>query len=341
MMNTSPNITPPTINSVTSESEGFRAVYETPGTYDNVLLRHYFAEAEDTDLITSWLRSTYGEPRDTGPRQAATRLNVVEFGCGTGRVTERVAPYAASLLGVDYSPSMIDTFASRYPTADTLCLDTRDAVHLLQTKGSADSFDLVTAFWSLSYPLGACFEELTENGIVALESQEEGRRKAKQLVKDMVNLLTENGHFLCLLFDSDSAEQRLVTEAWETIAPTPFGDRGYTRSLLLEALRECENDGQGWLTHARHGGVALADDVKTARRWFTSAHFKDLPALVDSENVMADVDHFIEKHTSGDGRVHLPAGVHFIDFHRVGGTDIHLPPAKAKNPTTTILDQSS
>jgi SAM-dependent methyltransferase len=303
---------------------GFHAVYEEAGVYDEVLLRHYFAGREDTDLVAEWLLDRFGPPRSaeaTGPGG----LRVVEFGCGTGRVTERTAPYAATLLGSDYSSVMTCAFADRFPSAETLCADTREAVSVLLNGGYAGGFDLVSAFWSLSYPLGACFETLDAAGIHPVADLQAALAAASALVTGLVDLLAPDGHLLALLFDSDSPEQRLVTWAWEKVAPTPFGDRAYTRTVLREELLAAEIAGRGALTWIRLPGVAVAPDRSAAVRWFTAVHFKDLPQLTTDREVMEAVTDFVGCWTGADGTVTLPAGVHLIDFYRDAVGAAHLP----------------
>lgn len=306
------------------KAPSFRAVYEQPGRYDDVLLRHFFGGREDTDLVAEWMAAAFGPP--PGPAAAGAKgLRIAEFGCGTGRVTDRLAPYARQLLGADYSPAMTDAFQRHFPQARALCADTRDAVAALLAEGFAGHFDLVGAFWSLSYPLGACFESLDGDGIRPAPDPGAAHQAASAFVSGLVDLLAPGGHLLALLFDSDSPEQRLVTWAWERIAPTPFADRAYTRTILVQKLLAAEAAGRGNLTTTRLAGVAVAEDRARALRWFTSAHFKDLPKLVLDPEVIHAVNGFVTRSTCPDGTVVLPAGVHVIDFHRGPAGPTHLP----------------
>lgn len=301
----------------------FRAIYEQPGQYDEILLRHFFRGREDTDLISDWMVSTFGQPPQT--REAAAGLRVLEFGCGTGRLTERTAPYASSILGVDYSPVMTEAFIQRFPTARSMCADTRDAVPALLSQGLTGRFDLVSAFWSLSYPLGAYFESLDASGLRPVEDLGRARRGVADLVTGLVDLTAPGGHLVAMLFDADSPEQQLVTWAWERVAPTPFGERSYSRNLLLQGLLASEAAGCGTLTTTRLPGIAVARDAVEAMRWFTAAHFKNLRQLTGDAEVIAAVNRFITLATGPDGTVLLPAGVHLIDFHRGDTTHAHLP----------------
>ena len=223
-----------------SERE-FRAVYGEPGLYEQVLLPHHFGGVADDELVRRLLVQHYGPP------PARPRLQVVEFGCGTGRVTRHLAPYADRLIGVDSSPAMTAAFAARFSAGQTRHADTAAAVAALREEGCAGRFDVIGAFWSLSYPLGAFLETVTADGIRPVPDPGRGLRQAADLVDALVDLLAPGGHLLALHFDAGSGEQQLVTRAWDTIWPTPFADRGYTLRILTGALAAAERRGQGRL----------------------------------------------------------------------------------------------
>jgi ubiquinone/menaquinone biosynthesis C-methylase UbiE len=64
----------------------------------------------------------------------------LDFACGTGRITERVAPSARESVGVDISESMLAVARRKCPKTRFVCADlTRDDVDL-------GLFDLVTSF---------------------------------------------------------------------------------------------------------------------------------------------------------------------------------------------------
>lgn len=291
-----------------TRQDGFKAVYEVAGLYDQILVPHYYDGVEDVDLVGQLMFEHYGSP------DVARRLSIVEFGCGTGRITVNLAPYAGRLVAVDSSPAMLDTFGKRFPGAETRCVNTRDAVALLLGDGQAGKFDVVAAFWSLSYPLGEYFEQMTAEGVDPEPDIAAARVRASQFVRDLLRLLAPGGHLLVLFFDSETCEQRLVTRLWERVAPFPQGGRGYTRQLLLDRLYAAERAGLGHLTHVRRAGVATAPDRDAAQAWFTTVHLKGMPALVDDPHVQRDIDTFVTAHTRPAGQVEIPTGVHIIDF---------------------------
>jgi SAM-dependent methyltransferase len=297
----------------------FRAVYRSASVYDDLILPHFYGGAEDADLVAGLMSDIYDQPG------AARNLSIVELGCGTGRVTSRLAPYAGSLLAVDSSQSMIATFAARYPDAETWCLDIRQAVARMIDEGRAGTFDVVSAFWSLSYPISECFEEVTAEGVRPVPDQAAARDRARRLVSDVVRLVARQGHLLMLYFDPDTREQRLVTQLWERIAKFPYDRRAHTRQLLIDELRAAEGRGEGWLTYTRLGGVAVASGREAARAWFNHLHLKDVPALVNDPEVQQAIERFVEGCAQPSGEVAIPSGVYVIDFHAAPGPQAQLP----------------
>ncbi|MFD3509323.1 methyltransferase [Nocardia sp. NPDC058666] len=298
-------------------NSSFRAVYETAGIYDKLLLRHFYVGTEDIDLVADWLTEHYAAP--------SASLNIVEFGCGTGRITDAIAPYARNLVLADYSETMVAAVAQKFPDAQTICADTGDAVTSLIAADRASTFDLVTAFWSLSYPIGEFFEELSSAGVRPQRDQAVAADQARKFVLDLVGLVAPGGHLLTMLFDAESPEQQLVTQAWETVAPFPDGGRAYTRHVLIDALRDAENRGDGTLTHTRLGGVAWAPTRAAARDWFFGVHFKHHPQLLGDRDLEQVVEEFIDEYHMPNCGVALPSGVHFIDFHAVAHPRASLP----------------
>jgi len=294
-------------------------VYRSADLYDAVLAPHYYGGVDDVDLVGRLMAEHFGEPGERG------ELTIAEFGCGTGRVTSCLAPHARRLVGIDSSRSMIAAFETRFPRAETRCLRTQAAVAQLLDEGLGEAFDVVGAFWSLSYPLGEFFEAMTEDGIRPVADVVTARASAGRLVQDLLALVAPGGHLLALFFDSETREQRLVTRLWERIAPFPDGGRAYTRQLLLDELRAAEDRGVGWLTHTRRGGVAVAPSEEAAHAWFNHLHLKDFPTLVDDPDVQREVGAFVRDCTIPNGTVLIPSGVHVIDFHATADPLLHLP----------------
>jgi ubiquinone/menaquinone biosynthesis C-methylase UbiE len=101
--------------------------------YDSVLAAAPF-DAYMARLEGEFLRRTIATLFSSGkPRH-------LDFACGTGRITEVVAPLSAETVGVDVSASMLEQARRKCPAATFVETDV--------TRGDADlgTFDLVTAF---------------------------------------------------------------------------------------------------------------------------------------------------------------------------------------------------
>lgn len=290
------------------KTRGYRAVYETADYHDEVLLPHDFSGVDDRALAARLIDSGLATRRERP-------LSALELGAGTGRMTGILTAKFTAVTAVDGSADLLRAAAQWNPGVEVWHADIADAVAVLAEQRR--TFDLVTAFWSLSYPLGACFEEVTATGITQVADTDAARRAALEICAHVLGAVAPGGMLLAFFFDPETAEQRLVTWAWERLAPTPGGDRGMSRRLLEEVLREAEANGDGILTVTRVGGHAVAPSLDAARRWFLAAHFKDHRRLVGDPDIRAAVDDLIAQRTTADGTARLPSGLYAVQFRRV------------------------
>lgn len=286
----------------------FNAGYRNSEVYDEILLPHYYSGKEDLELVRDHLGTHLGPPPTTGQDE------VLELGCGSGRLTTLLAPYAAELLATDKSEDMISAVRQRFPGISTRCADTESVVRTLHAEGKGNNFDLIGSFWSLNYPLLECFEETTENGVVSSNNFEDGLARARSLLHDLIALLAPAGRLIILFFDADTEEQRLVTKLWERIAPFPGTGRDYTWRLLHDALIKAELEGRGTFYHARLPGVALARSLTAAREWLLTGHLNNYSELCTDPEVHSAIDTFAGEHRRADGTVCIPSAVHFVEF---------------------------
>lgn len=280
-------------------------LYDIDGAYDTVLVPYQFDGHTDEQVLTRHLdKITHGRP-----------LTVLELGCGTGRMTTHLLAYANHLRCVDASAAMLAGFRRRHPHLNPLHADARTAVAHLAQRTPPATFDLVAAFWSLNYPLLACFEHNDGRQIRPLDHTT-GLAAAAAFLRQLMALVAPDGHLLAFFFDNDTAEQQLVTRLWERIAPFPGSGRDYTRTLLLEALHAAQLAGQGTLVHRRLTGYAGDATAQAACDWILRGHLRGFPGLADAPDVQAEVTAFVAAHTSRTGAVRIPAGMHLIDWHR-------------------------
>lgn len=82
----------------------------------------------------------------------------LDFACGTGRITEQIAPLAAQSTAVDISPAMIEQVRAKCPTTRLFLGD------LTQDPMDLGAFDLATAFRFF----GTARDELREGAMAAI-----------------------------------------------------------------------------------------------------------------------------------------------------------------------------
>ncbi|MEU8134961.1 class I SAM-dependent DNA methyltransferase [Streptodolium elevatio] len=291
-------------------TDDLAAVYRDVALHDRVLPVHRYrvpGTAEpvtDVELVARTLADLNPDSR---------RLDVLDLGCGAGRVTYALAPHAHAVTGVDPSPEMITAFSRAFPDARTLTTDAASAVR--QLRSEAARFDVIGAFWSLNYPLGSFYERTTPDGVETVADLPAADRAARRFVDDLVDLLAPGGHLLVLYFDSESPEQRLVTRMWERLAAFPGTGRAHTRAVLTDRLHAAEEAGRGRLTALRLPGTVRAADAEAARAWMTDYHLAGHPQLRDDRKVGDAVDAFVAQHTvAPSGEVVIPSGVHLLHF---------------------------
>ncbi|OUE20719.1 Trans-aconitate 2-methyltransferase [Clavibacter michiganensis] len=291
---------------MTIDNVHFNEGYLVPSTYDDMLPPHYYAGREDIELVTDWLEARYGNRRI--PR-------ALDIGCGNGRVTEVFASRIDTLYGSDKSEGMIGAFASRFPDAQAIVCDTERLPAAFRDRGEAP-FDLITTFWSLSYPILECFEELDADGVHVVSDEQEGLARARVFLDGIISMLAEDGVLLGQFFDADTQEQRLVTELWETIHPFPGTGRRYTWEILTEHLLAAERAGVGRFTTTRLPGAIVIESLGKARQWFAVGHLNSYDPLISASTTTERIDSFLSQFVRPDGSVLLPSGMHMFTFEK-------------------------
>lgn len=297
----------------------FNIAYRIASIYRHMLPPHYYAGREDIDLVRDTLDQLLGPPPDE------PQLTALDLGCGAGRITDVLAPYAHELTGTDKSAGMIEEFRRRFPSAEAICADTETVIGQLHDEGRVRRYELIGSFWSMSYPILECFEETTAAGVFTTLDVDHGVARARRFLRRLLELLAPGGHLVLLFFDANSAEQRLVTRLWERVAPFPGTGREFTWQILASALHDAELDGLGQLTTTRLPGVALASSAHAAHEWFTLGHLNALPQLLHDAEVHAEIDRFVAAHQRPDGQVLIPSAVHQVNFHADPDRAEHLP----------------
>lgn len=252
-------------------------------------------------MLSNDLQRLYGEP--------AHQLAVLEIGAGTGRMTERLAPFAGSLTCTDKYPAMLQVLRAKLPGAGTITANTRE---LSDQLAPARQFDYVGAFWTLSYPIGECLETLENDHIIPRSDLESATEEAELMIAGLVRYIKPGGRLTAYFFDSESREQQAVTTIWEQLAPDPGGYRGFTREVAARGLQRGAADLGMEFTEAHYEGIAPFKDTAELRRWYELAHCKSIPALTGSPVFEEQLHRLEDTYTLSGGRVELPVGMYAL-----------------------------
>ena len=123
-------------------------------------------------------------------------LTVLDFGCGTGQLAQKIADTAASVVAVDTSPKMIDVLkAKKIPNITPMALDLSES-SAKDNPAFRTGFDLIVASSVCAF--------LPDYGKTLL---------------DLKALLKEGGTFV----------------QWDWQRSTDEDDRGFTREEIIEA----------------------------------------------------------------------------------------------------------
>jgi SAM-dependent methyltransferase len=293
----------------------FNEAYGDASVYDKMLPPHVYLGVEDDELLARVLMANLGAPPKT------PHMRVLDIGAGPGRMTHPLQPYAAQLHGADKSTGMMQRFATAFPAARTTVADTESLLATLHSAGEAATYDLVSASWTLNYPLLECFEETTADGVSTTQDLEGGIARANTIIDRLIGLLADGGHLFAMFFDSETEEQQLVTSIWESISPFPGSGRGFTWELFRDGLFRAERARRGRLSMMRVPGWAVCDDVAAAENWFYHVHLNSFPPLIGDAGVRARIQRFATDHLHEDGKVYLPSAVHVVHFH--ASTDVN------------------
>jgi SAM-dependent methyltransferase len=213
----------------TAADEWDRVAY-APGTYDS------FIWGLERHLLVRLAQ-----------KLAATRpaLKYLDFACGTGRVLQALAPYAARAHGVDVSPVMVQCAAEKVSTASIRLGD------LLASPDIADrDYDLITAF---RFFLNA-EPELRLAYLTDLCSR----------LKDAESRLLFNIHANTLGLDG------LAARIARTNVMSPLEVRGLIRKAGLEVVAW---HGLGTMPACRSGLYGLSSAMRSFDRWAAGRRF--------------------------------------------------------------------
>lgn len=115
-------------------------------------------------------------------------INILELGCGTGRVAISLAKEGFNVTGLDLSDEMLDVFREKLEKLDKLDDNTKDKIELVH--GSMADFNLNKKFDLITAPFRA-FACLTDD------------KDIENSLNCVKNHLTDNGIFIVNVFNPD------------------------------------------------------------------------------------------------------------------------------------------
>lgn len=273
---------------------------DTATKYDAVLPDYYFFDflsknyVDETEFLKQYLENKRFK-------------STLEFGVGTGRMTNFILPKSSTYTGIDLSNSMIEKIKQRFhgSNGDFIVKPINDYID--QTD-KLSTFDFVCSFYAYNYSLLSFWEyyypETDEHG--CYKDLELAEQRAKSEIKKLFTQLKPGTQFMFYYFDAYSAEQSYATRILEQELPFPHDDRGYTFKVFTNTLDELSNisyklehkNGYAKLLNTEHlinyySTLHLAESIKT---------FEDKELLVNA----------FKAYQLDNGNYHIPAGVNVV-----------------------------
>ncbi len=187
--------------------------------------------AQTYDLTSG---KTYAETYDSTAARSVKYLKpsdrVLEFACGTGLITLRLAPYVSCLWGIDISPKMADIARQKVRTQDLSNVEITNT-DLFDPTLEPGSFDAVVAFNVLLYlpdlsaALARIRELLRPGGMFLSATDCLGARPSvmglKKLVKSRIGAMPYTAFFTRRGLERKIAQNGFAVLERENLFPNP------------------------------------------------------------------------------------------------------------------------
>lgn len=235
--------------------------------------------------------------------------NTLEFGVGTGRMTQHILPITTNYTGIDLSISMIESskkrFGSDFPEALFVVSPIND---FIDNADSLDEFDFVCSFYAYNYGLLSFWEyynpETDEHG--QYEDTVKAEKNAVSQINKLFSQLKKGTKFYFYYFDAYSVEQSYVTRILEQELPFPHNDRGYTLKVLVNYLKNMNNIS---FEVEYLNGYAQFENLDHLVNFYSTLH---LARSLEKMEDIRDLVNYVKVFQQQDGRIKLPSGVNVI-----------------------------
>lgn len=242
----------------------------------------------------------------------------IELGCGTGRFTKVIAQFSEKLIAIDPSDLMVShcrDLLRNITSCDVYCSSAEDIV----TSGIVSQAHLVTAFWSLSYPLQSFFELTLENDgrIVQKVTDAEAVKRADLFLKKLFS------NYVCctylfIFFSDESEEQQWVTKKWQEIGILPGGSRNFTWLLLKKHLDRLNEEGHIVKCEIIEGWLNCPDEI-TLANVFLDHHLRGLtPLQTNRDELITElIEEMSRFRLEENGAFQVPASFRLVQVNLV------------------------
>ena len=240
-----------------SDDQDYRAIHLHKGDRYDASLAEWPFDAYMASWERKHLSGILGRFFPNGPKR------YLDFACGTGRITELIAPLARHSTGVDISPTMIEEARRKCPQTDFHLVD------LTQEDSDLGEFDLITSFRFFGNAqdelrdgaLKAITKRLTHGGHLVINSHRNPR--ALFALLDRFTGVSAGSMDLCL----PKLRGLLERHGLSIVALQPIGAWMYRTRLMVSTAAD---DPRAVRNEARFGGERFAsiapDTIVVARR---------------------------------------------------------------------------
>lgn len=227
-------------------------------------------------------------------------LKLADCGSGAGQIWRRLDRRISDIIAVEPNRPMHCPEAdprARYVEADGL--------EFLATYTAA--LDLISWMWSLNYAVLQYFEsyDATARRVRQFDWNAAEPSAIGALERGFARL--ETARLFVMFFDSESTEQKFITDIWSTVAPFPFNHRSYTRTLAFGIIEQIALRHRRRFTVEHRAGFATYPTLRHASDSIMNFHLRG--HFGDDPEVTRAVEDFCQFHHDPSG-VRIPAGVY-------------------------------
>lgn len=275
--------------------------YLDPDYYEQLLKEYAFTGKTDLEIVAEKL---------DGYKLPAI-INILELGCGTGRVTQEIINKQkfTHLDLVDLSELMMSKARVRFASNPQIAFHKSDSLEFL-LRSNLETYDLVVSLWSFSHSV---HQTLIREGV------ERGTELLRMALERLfTKLMKRGGKFLLIHFDSQSEEQTILMKQWRRIWPllNNFPEQSPSKVLLDVRFQELQSRGVINYT-CRHllGDPIVYDSMEQALEIFFNFHLEsNLNNSSNLDEVMSDLRIYFTKFMQPSGQIAIRPGCFLFEI---------------------------